>query len=170
MYNINIVLISPINQLKIIRYYFKVVICQFWFYPDFMNRTYTILISSAYRLYLFMNRHILFWYRPQTVNSDYIPILKSIYNRAYTIPILSAYRLYLFKNQHSDSFGKKNIRFLSIRAIKSPQNRQKTDINSQKSPRIFENKLYDYEAIFLHLTCVKERISETSSTTMPNFT
>ena len=119
MYNINIVLISPINQLKIIRYYFKVVICRFWFYPDFMNRTYTILISSAYRLYLFMNWHILFWYRPQTVNSDYILILKSIYNRAYTILISSTYHLYLFKNQHSNSFSKKNIWFLSIHAIKS---------------------------------------------------
>src|SRR5256885_653833 len=41
---------------------------------------------------------------------------------------ISTYRLYLFKNRHSDSFGKKNIRFLSIRAIKSPQNRQKMDI------------------------------------------
>ena len=129
MYNINIVLISPINQLKIIRYYFKVVIrisdmsipilSRFYelylYYSDIIcisfisiyESAYTILISSAYCLYLFMNRYILFWYRPQTVNSDYILILKSIYNRAYTILILSAYHLYLFKNQHSDSFGKK---------------------------------------------------------------
>src|SRR5205085_8587807 len=77
-------------------------------------------------------------------------ILKPLYNRAYTILISSVYRIYIYMNRHSDSSGK--IEF-PIFVNSRHKIAFESDKNNPKSPRLYENRLYDFKAIFLHSTC-----------------
>ena len=174
MYNINIVLISLINQLKIIRYYFKVVIrisdmsilILSWFYELYLyysdivcisfisiyELAYIILISSAnsqFRLYFDFKIYIQSClYYSDIGHSDFKTIIQSC---LYYL-ISSVYCIYIYESAFRFVWQIEFPIFVNSRH-KIAAELPKKDINSQKSPRIFENKLYDFEVIFLHLTC-----------------
>src|SRR5205085_1451857 len=101
-------------------------------------------------------------------------ILKSLYNRAYTILMSAMNSQFRFETIIQSCLYYSDIVCISyiyiyesafqfVWQIEFPifvNSRHKiafeSDKNNPKSPRLYENQLYDFKAIFLHSTCVNK--------------